>query len=86
MVWQAIQAVMPLQPQVLQMAAEQAKSSLLGTQGSDPMWLRCVTLTASVMPDAVGALYVNRYFHSEDKEKVGTLHMCLQGTQGAETG
>ena len=61
---------MIVQPRVLQVAASRAKSVLEGTMGEDPMWLQCVQLTASAMSEALGALYVNRYFDREDKMEV----------------
>ncbi len=44
--------------------------ALSGTPRQTPRWKRALAATNSAMPDAVGKLYVTRYFPAESKERV----------------
>ena len=67
----AIQVVIGVLPKGFQDAARKKESILKGTVGGDPMWQQCVILTGLAMPEALGALYVDKHFSKEAKLQVG---------------
>ena len=69
--WKAIQPVIGVLPKKFQDVASRKESILQGTVGEDPMWQKCVTMAEFAMPEALGALYVDKHFSKEAKLQVG---------------
>ena len=57
-------------PYVFHQADLALSSALSGVSARPPEWKICVSRSTNSLPQATGALFVEKYFSSQDREKV----------------
>ncbi|MEN6534558.1 MAG: M13 family metallopeptidase [Bryobacteraceae bacterium] len=57
---------------------------LAGQKEIAPRWKRCVGLTSGVLGEAVGRVYVEKYFGAESKERTMTLVKAIEKAMGED--
>ena len=76
-VWHIVHGFQFVLPQSFNLAKLKFDSAMYGVHGGTPRWRSCIERLSGTMMYAVGSLFVDEHFSSNDKKKVDPCSVKL---------